>query len=407
MYRYHKNCRACGEPLTDKVFDLGAQPLANDFRKPGEEVSGLAPLELLLCHACKLTQLSVVVNPNLLYNEYAYVTSTSRTMFEHMETLTSDIAHAHPDVKTVMEIGSNDGRFLGHLQARLGVVVRGVDPARNLAAIANASGVKTDCALFNHEYAKNCLFQPDVIIARHVFCHIDNWIDFIAAIDDLSLPNTVVCIEVPYVSDMIKNTEFDTIYHEHTSYLSLTSIVNLLRGTNLMLWRVIRYPIHGGAVMLMLRRKDGPYTTYPIVNEMLSKESTLNHEWESFNVRAQDNILQLTRIVHGYKSQNLKTVGIGASAKSTVWINACGFTNDELAYVTDTTDYKIDCNCPGTDIPVVIEDELLRNPPDAAVLFAWNYRNEMIEKLRPLISKGMNLVIPVPFPQTIQAHNLP
>lgn len=353
-------------------------------------------MEVLLCPKCSLAQLSVVVDPKVLYENYKYVTSPSATMQTHFWTLWNDIKEQQPCRHKVLEIGSNDGRFLKFLiDNQQATEVMGVDPAANLVADATAHGVRTHTALFTHEFAKDCLFQPDVIVARHVFCHVENWKDFIAGIEEMALPSTLVCIEVPYCRDMLAKTEFDTIYHEHTSYLTIRSVLALLEGTNLMLWKVKRYAIHGGAIMLMIRRRDGKFVVDPSVHEFVRDEGDMETEWANFSRRAKECQQAFNRFVRGLAITSV--VGaIGASAKSTVWVNACDMNRDQIKYIADTTEYKQGCLVPGSDIPVVSESRLNEFPPDVAVVFAWNYRDEVIKKFEPLRAKGTKLLFPVP-----------
>ena len=207
MYRVHNHCRACGygkagapgikaaEPeQLQEAFDLGVQPLANDFCDSTMEHAGYAPLKVLYCPRCSLGQLSVVVRPDILYTNYRYLTSGSDMMQAHFERLIQDIGE-ESNLRTVLEIGSNDGRFLISLR-RAGFKARGVDPAANLARIANLAGLDTACAFFTAESAQH-LGTADIVIARHVFAHVDDWQDFIKALETVSHPMTLVCIETP------------------------------------------------------------------------------------------------------------------------------------------------------------------------------------------------------------------
>jgi SAM-dependent methyltransferase len=259
---------------------LGVQPLANDFRKDGELRAGHVPLKVLLCPKCSLGQLSVVVDPTVLYANYSYVTSPSLTMQDHFNRLLTDIS-AETNAQTVLEIGSNDGRLLKTMQD-LGYSVLGVDPAENLAEIASANDVPTETGFFG-EALTRYLAQYDIVIARHVFCHVDDWHDFVRGLEAVSHKDTLICIEVPYAGDMLKNCEFDTVYHEHTSYLTLKAVTALLKPTTLQLYRVIRYPIHGGAILLMLRRKDS--------DRQPSSQTLLNEE----NITVEDCSVQRSR----------------------------------------------------------------------------------------------------------------
>jgi novobiocin biosynthesis protein NovU/D-mycarose 3-C-methyltransferase len=404
MYRLHTTCRACnyafhgsgGNRSRDEklieVFDLGTQPLANDFRKDGEPRAGHVPLKVLLCPKCSLGQLSVVVDPAVLYANYSYVTSPSATMQKHFNRLILDIA-AETGGKTVLEIGSNDGRLLRVLQSE-GYSVLGVDPAENLANLACTNDVPTQIGFFGEALSRD-LPQFDIVIARHVFCHVDDWHDFVRGLEAVSHKDTLICIEVPYAVDMLKNCEFDTVYHEHTSYLTLKSVMALLKPTTLQLHRVIRYPIHGGAILLMLRRKDSD--RQPSSQTFLNEENITVEDWKAFAVEARAQIDRLRVNVTALVAQGKRVAGLGASAKSTVWINACGFSRKEIAFISDTTPQKQYTFSPGSNIPICDEGAILRELPDYLICFCWNFWGpEMREKFKLYFEKGGQFILPVP-----------
>lgn len=404
MFRLHNHCRACNYAFhgaggnrnpTEKlieVFDLGIQPLANDFTKPGEAQAGYAPLKVLFCPRCSLAQLSVVVDPSILYSHYAYVTSPSAMMREHFERLIKDIA-AETDSKGVLEIGSNDGRLLALMQER-GYSVQGVDPAENLSAAARERGVPTQTGFFGEDLAR-VLPQFDIVIARHVFCHVDDWHDFVRGLEAVSHAETLICIEVPYAGDMIKQCAFDTIYHEHLSYPTIKAVRALLKDTSLQLHRIIRYPIHGGAILMMLRRKDTE--SQPCSQTFLNEENITVEDWQKFSKQAHNQIFLLQMTVVKLCSDGPKRIaGLGASAKSTVWINACNFTRKEIDFIADNTPQKQLTFSPGTDIPIVDEGAILRELPDYIVMFCWNYQVEVLEKFALARSKGVKFIVPVP-----------
>lgn len=416
MFHLHTRCRACGwgEPVLPSgikaaqsderlipVLSLGVQPLANDFVRPDEEHAGFAPLEVLLCPRCDLAQLSVVVRPSILYSRYAYVTSPTRMMQEHFGSLWQDICSSFgAQAATVAEIGSNDGTLLRFLQAHGVKKVVGIEPATNLSELATRGDVPTINSLFDRESAMKAFAMlqasPEVIIARHVFCHVDDWHSFISAVEYLMGRNTLTCIEVPYVGDLLQNVQWDTIYHEHTSYLSIKAMVALLDKTKLYLHRIIRYPIHGGALMLMLRRRSFQQPADGSVQDMLEAEHVGEDAWRVFAKRVTGNIDSLWTVISNLVASGKSVAGFGASAKSTVCINACGFTRKEIRFITDTTPQKQYCTSPGSDIPIVDEGALLRELPDYALLFAWNYQAECIAKHQQYLSSGGHFIIPHP-----------
>lgn len=411
MYTPHTTCRACGygkpfapgtksgEPeRLKKVFDLGLQPLANDFQNQTGERAGYAPLEVLYCPRCTLAQLSVTVSPDILYSNYSYVTSPSKTMEEHFRKLLYDIVMERP-VESIVEIGSNDGTFLKFCKLRGIQDVTGIDPAVNLAKQAQADGIKTICQLFSHDTATALdrdFGSPDVIVARHVFCHVDDWRDFIKGLAFISGADTLICIEVPYVLDLLERGEFDTIYHEHTSYLSIRAMLALLEGTSLRLHKVIKYPIHGGAILLMLRHRDSGVLPDESIDQFLDWENLMPEKWEQFRSQAGNKIKQLTRTVRGFVHGGKRVCGYGASAKSTVWVNACGFNQNDLEGIYDNTVQKLYTFSPGTSIPIKHEGAFYADACDYAVMFCWNFADEVIAKNKKWLDGGGKFIIPHP-----------
>lgn len=402
MYKLHTQCRACGyaapgpggtkSPNAEKlipVFDLGIQPLANDFCREGQERAGYAPLSVLYCPRCSLAQLSVVVDPDILYSRYNYVTSPSAMMRAHFERLLVEIK-AETGGNRLLEIGSNDGRLLAFLRD-FGYSVRGVDPASNLVQVAHLAGLETVCGAFNHRLA-GALPVQDVIVARHVFCHVDDWLDFMRGVQALCHPESLVLIEVPYAGDTLARGEFDQIYHEHLSFLTLKAMRALLDRTDLRLHRVVRCDIHGGTLLLLLRHKDSA----KLSTAELEPENITQEDWTKFWERAMNQIFQLRTLVLDLVRQGKSVAALGASAKSTVWINACHFTRKQIVWIADETIQKNYATSPGSDIPIVDEGAILRELPEYLVVFAWNYLPEIQEKFAPAIARGVKLIVPVP-----------
>lgn len=422
MYTTINRCRACGfgQPINPggiksaespdrliSILNLGLQPLANDFKREGQPRAGFAPLELLYCPQCSLAQTSVVVDPTLLYAHYSYVTSPSQTMREHFGSLLRDIGTEVSNGSAV-EIGSNDGLFLSYLADHGYGNVIGIDPAQNLVEQARKSGVQVINSFFNDESARQAHLsagEVDLVIARHVFCHINDWKGFVKSLNLLASKNTLVCIEVPCVTDQIDACSFDQIYHEHLSYLSLKSMKALLSDTPFHLHRVIHYPVHGGASLVMIRRNDSPLPPHPSVLEVLEKENVTLKRWQDFAFEAELRIVRLRDHVKSLRSMGKRVCGYGASAKSTVWINACKFTKDDIYGVYDITAEKQYCFVPGTNIPVIHEGAFYADAADYAVCFAWNFLPEVLTKQGKWMETGGKFLVPVPELRVIGLDN--
>lgn len=411
MYYTRTSCRACGygtpagpegikstqsgEKLIE-VFDLGVQPLANDFVKIGGEHKGYAPLKVMFCPRCTLSQLSVVVKPSVLYENYCYETSKSETMRLHFRSLWDAITE-QAKAGSVIEIGSNDGDFLAFARQNGAEAVCGVDPAENLALNAIRNGIPTVIGILDEktaECAARVVPKADVIVARHVLAHADDWTGFVNSLDTLSNKDTLVVIECPYVLDMLEGSEFDTVYHEHLSYVSLKSIHHLLHDSVFHLHKVKKFPVHGGAIVMMLRRNDSETPPDRSVVEFMEQERITVDSWMKFSGASRLKIERLKHLVDVAFDNKTSVVGFGASAKSTVWINACGFTKRDIGFICDNTPHKQLKFSPGSDIPIVDEGALLRELPYFAVCFAWNFMDEIVRKNMMWIDKGGQFINP-------------
>jgi novobiocin biosynthesis protein NovU/D-mycarose 3-C-methyltransferase len=390
VYKPHLRCRVCSSKELVPILNIGVVPLANDFRDSTQKRAGYAPLEMMWCPKCTLAQTSVVVDRDVLYKNYSYVTSPSNTMREHFVRLLEDLCQ-ECKTGTVIEIGSNDGSFLKYCLTQGFKRAIGIDPADNLCDLALKKGVHTINDYFTCKVATELDrddVQPDLIVARHVFCHMEDWHEAIHALGVLCGKETVIAIEVPHLVETLTKCEWDQIYHEHLSYMTITAMKRALQNSMLHIHGVKHYPIHGGAIVLLLRRNDSVVPP----QELPVEEVTLKHMAE-FSERAQILALELGNRVKDLVSQGKTVVGYGASAKATQWIQMCGFSKKHIKYVCDNTPEKQNKFMPGTDIPVAHSDVLSRNQPDYSVLFAWNWRNECISKEKNYSGKW---IIPVP-----------
>jgi SAM-dependent methyltransferase len=381
MFKYHTKCRVCGSSDLTSVADFGLTPLANDFRKPGEEVAGYAPLNVLFCQKCALAQLSVTVNPEVLYANYSYVSSTSETMLKHMDELIQDIRYHHDgQITTVLEIGSNTGVFLERFKPYCKILC-GIDPAENLAREAEGRGVCVTTGLFNCKTAKNSL-RADVVVARHVFAHIDDWHEFIAALDHVTNPDATVVIEVPYVCDMLERGEWDSVYHEHLSYVSIKSVNRLLINTPWFVSATKKYGVHGGSIAFFINRQ--PERLRPVECDSLS-EYDFCQSSEAWKRNANVFWSELIR------GEPKKIFGYGAPAKATLWTSYLKLDKRYIRFVHDNTPQKHGCLMPGTDIPVVSGTDGMADC-DVGIVFAWNYFDEIKAKSPKEVSD--KLVVP-------------
>jgi len=402
-------CRACSSTRLEPILDLGRTALANDFLAP-EEAAGYStylPLRLRLCRQCSLVQLADVVDPGVLYSRYAYVTSTSRTMDEHLSAQAAHVLAAAGGAGKVLEIASNTGPYLKKFKA-LGCDVLGVEPARNIAEIAEQAGIPTWIDFFNSRTARQIRDEwgrPDVVLGRHVFAHIDDLRDLLAALDVIAHDRTLIGFEVPYLVDLLEKTEFDTIYHEHLSYVSLRAVQALLADTPFALERVEYYPIHGGSILFEFRRRSACVQPHPSVAATLEREAALKladpATWVGFAQRVSHIRDELPKLVRGLRGGGKRVIGYGASAKGNTLLNTSSLGAADLDYIIDNTPFKQGKLAPGSWIPVRPPQALLADQPDYALLLAWNFAPEIIAREQEYQKRGGRFILPIPQPRIV------
>lgn len=411
MIQERINCRTCGSKNLKLILDLGQTALVNDFLKP-EEVAAYKislPLRVVLCPDCSLVQLGDTVDPRILYSHYAYVTSTSKTMDAHLNKMMTHLLSGGRlgAGSKVLEIASNTGVFLKKFKEQ-GCEVLGIEPAGNIADVALATAIPTRKEFFNAVNAKKLKAEwgaADLILGRHVFAHIDDLRDLVAGLEAVSHQDTVIAFEVPYVVDFFEHTEYDTIYHEHLSYISVRSIEALVKDSAFMLARVDHYPIHGGSILFHLRLRASKIVPHVSVAQALEKEGQMRlaepATWEAFAQRVNHIRTELPALLHTLKSQGKRIIGYGASAKGNTLLNTCGITNGELDYIIDNTPFKQGKVAPGSWIPVSPPEMLLKDQPDYALLLAWNFAPEIIRRETEYQKRGGRFIVPIPEPRVI------
>jgi hypothetical protein len=412
MIQERTHCRTCGSKNLKLILDLGKTALVNDFLKP-EDVAGYKislPLRVVLCPDCSLVQLADTVDPKILYSHYAYVTSTSKTMDTHLNKMMTHLLSTARlgQGSKVLEIASNTGVFLKKFKEQ-GCEVLGVEPAENIADVALATAIPTRKEFFNHATAKKLRGEwgaADLILGRHVFAHIDDLRDLVAGLEAISHPETLIAFEVPYVVDFFEHTEYDTIYHEHLSYISVASIQALVKDSVFMLSRVDHYPIHGGSILFHLRHRASKVPPHASVTQALEKEAQMKlaepETWKAFAQRVAHIRTELPALLRKLKSEGRRIIGYGASAKGNTLLNTCGITTKELDYIIDNTPFKQNKIAPGSWIPVAPPDRLLADQPDYALLLAWNFAPEIIKRETEFQKRGGRFIVPIPEPKIVE-----
>ena len=402
-----KTCRICGSSKLYPFLSLGSMPIPNGFLEKSDlHKSELHyPLKVCVCESCFLVQLKHVIPAEIMFKNYLYIPSTSQTMVTHFQKFADEIikkAGIHK-ITFVVDIGSNDGTLLSILKKK-GKRVLGIDPAENLAAVANTRGIKTMNAYFNSNTAEKVLRQygkADVITATNVIAHIDNLHNVIAGIKALLQTNGLFIIEAPYLIDLLDNNEFDTIYHEHLSYLSIRPLIKLFDQYDLRIIDIKKQSIHGGSVRIFISHKESNHSVHPRVEKCIAEEklkklhlrSTYNEFARRVKVIKRDLVHFLKRI----KKDERTIIGYGASAKGNVLLNYCEISTDIINYIVDSTPYKHGKYTPGTHIPIYPETKIKNETPDYTVLFSWNFAKEIIEKNKKYRERGGQFIITIPY----------
>ena len=412
MIQERQTCRTCGQAALELVLDLGKTPLANDFIDPAEvsRYDTFLPLRLCVCRNCTLAQLADTVDPRVLYARYAYVTSTSRTMDEHLTRQCEHLLRVAGATKgaRVLEIASNTGLYLKKFQEQ-GCDVLGVEPAENISEVAVKSGVPTRTEFFNAGTAGKIAStwgKADIVVGRHVFAHIDDLRDVLRGLDTIAHENTVIAFEVPYLVDFFEGTQFDTIYHEHLSYVSVKSVQALVDGTSFFVQRVDRYPIHGGSILFHLRRRSSDLAEHASVDELARLETKLNlgapEAWKPFVQRVDHIRTELPKLIRDLRAQGKRVIGYGASAKGNTLLNTCGLTTKDLDYIIDNTPFKQNKVAPGSWLPIQPPEALMRDHPDYALILAWNFAPEIIRRETEYQKTGGRFIVPIPEPRIVE-----
>lgn len=388
-YETITTCRLCSSPDLEEVVDLGEQPLANALLSQPGQVEGVAPLILVRCRSCSAVQLSVTVEPTAMFRDYLWVTGTSASTVEHCSWLTEQILdRAEVDSISILEMASNDGTLLKELKAR-GARVLGVDPARNLAKIATDQGIETLPEFFDVPFAEKLraeLGPFDVVIARNVLSHVPDPAGAVKALG-VSLDMKGVCVIEFHRADVIaQELHYDSIYHEHTMYHTLRSMNSIVEDAGLVSFDVLPSPISGGSwVLFAAPARAGLVPTSRWKRAWADEEASgvwTSSLWHEFASRVEEHRKTLAREVTTRVDSGQVVVAYGASARSSTVLNACGLSSRQVASIADGNERKQGLFSPGTRIPIEIPTAALLRNPDAVLLLAFNFREEIEQFLR-------------------------
>ncbi|MGW8970487.1 methyltransferase domain-containing protein [Streptomyces platensis] len=408
------SCRVCGGSDWQPVVSFGPVPLANNFLEAATSYADEPrfPLGVISCRACRLMSLTHVVDPDVLYRKYFYVTSDSRTITDHMRYV-AGLCKEQFDLSEgafVVEMGSNTGEQLAEFRD-LGMRTLGVDPARDLAALAAERGVETLPDFFSAAIARRIKKEygtAQLLLGRHVFAHIDDVADVAVGVRELLDPAGVFAVEVPYAVDMLERSEFDTIYHEHLSYFGVGTLAELFDRHGLRVIDVQRLSVHGGSIIVFVGRDDGPWQVHPRVHELRKLEADVGFyedgTYERLAESAETIRTSLAELVRKLVSDGKRVAGYGAPAKGNTMLCVSELGANEIEFVTDTTAQKHGRVLPGSHVPVRTPEYGKANPPDYYLLLAWNYADEIIEKERAFLEAGGRFIVPVPEVTVVSAE---
>lgn len=396
-------CRVCGSSKLYPFFDLGEQPFANALLKDPNAKDPVYPLALTYCEKCSLVQLTHRADQEELFSQYVWVTGTSKKIHEFAEVFCDRLTNRtkNPQSGYVLEIASNDGTLLKPFKNR-GFTVLGIDPAQNIAEIANKSGIPTEPYFWGIESAKKVVRdhgKARVLFARNVLPHVSDQRDFVEGLAYALEENGTLAIEVHYAGVILEELHYDSIYHEHHCYFSLKNLEQLLNSHGLYIFDIEESPVSGGSIIVYCKKEKGAESDALVQyrsNEGVTGVNTLS-AWKSFATRSfahKDAFLALfSQLQSGHK----KVVGYGASARSSTLLNFCGVTKEMLPCIADKAPLKQGLYTAGTHIPIVSIDNMLKETPHVICILAWNFKDEIIEELRERDFKGTFLV---PFPDS-------
>jgi len=400
-------CRSCGSTQLHSVADLGSTPLANALLTPEQlnQRELTFPLKLVFCTNCTLAQITETVRPDVLFGTYLYASSFSDTMLGHAQAICDELCRERglSNSSLVVEIASNDG-YLLQFFAKRGIPVLGIEPAANIAEIAQRRGVRTRVAFFGDGLANQLAREgvyADVVLANNVLAHVPDINGFIAGVKKILKAGAIARFEFSYLGDLIQNLEFDFIYHEHIFYLSGHSIESLLQRHGLVFTDVEHLPVHGGSLAVTAALEANPLGRKR-VEQLLAEERERGLDqlpfYTDFGDRIHANIRELKSLTTQLRSAGKRICAYGASAKGSTLLNAARLKPGTIEYVVDRSSLKQGLFTPGTRLPIFPPERLAEDRPDYVLLLPWNLLDEILEQQRAYRELGGKFIVPIPRP---------
>jgi SAM-dependent methyltransferase len=407
--RTHAHCRSCDSTELTIFLSLGNLPLSDGLLEPRQLVDNEPryPLDVAFCANCSLVQILETVPPEELFGaDYPYFSSFTDTLLRHSEANVKErIAERKLGANSlVVELASNDGYLLQYYK-NAGIPVLGIDPAPGPVAAAREKGIETLQAFFGNDFAKDLVAKgrrADVIHANNVLAHVADTNGFVAGIATLLKDDGVAVIECPYVKDLIEHGEFDTIYHEHLCYFSVTALRALFSRHGLYITRVVPLAIHGGSLRVFVGKENRPEDS---VRQYIESEQRLGLDrldyYAEFSKRVDQIRTELNELLHGLKGRNARIVGYGAAAKGTIMLNYVGIGQETLDFVVDRNTHKQGRYIPGVRLPIAAPERVLAEQPDYVLILPWNFKDEIMAQQAEYRRRGGKFIVPVPRPTII------
>jgi hypothetical protein len=406
-------CQFCKRDLKHSFCDLGKTPISNAFLKADDlqKMEPFYPLHAYVCASCLLVQLQQFQTPEQIFSDYAYFSSYSQTWLEHAKKYTEEMTARFQlsSQSTVIEIASNDGYLLQNFVQK-SIPCLGIEPAFNVAEIARKKGVPTISKFFGVQTAKELLqekTQADLLLGNNVLAHVPDLMDFVGGMKIVLKDHGIITMEFPHLLNLMENNQFDTIYHEHFSYLSLLAVQKIFSHFELELFDVEELLTHGGSLRIYVKHKtDGTKEISKRVNQILEKEKEQGFEQMKTYEGFEQKVRETKRILLDYliqaKEIGKKIVGYGAPAKGNTLLNFCGIRKDFIDYTVDMSPFKQGCFLPGTHIPIFHPDKIRETKPDYVLILPWNLKEEIISQLSYIRSWGGKFLVPIPSLEVVE-----
>jgi 2-polyprenyl-3-methyl-5-hydroxy-6-metoxy-1,4-benzoquinol methylase len=406
-------CRFCKQELTDVFIDLVNSPASNSFLATGQlnEPELFYPLKVFTCSNCLLVQIDEYKKSDAIFNsEYLYFSSFSTSWLEHSRRYTEYMVErfGFNRESLIMEIASNDGYLLQYF-LRQGIPVLGIEPTVNTAQVAIEKGIETVTDFFGVRLARQLAAQgrkADLLLGNNVLAHVPDIVDFVAGMKVILKEEGIITMEFPHLMQLVDNNQFDTIYHEHFSYLSFHTVQRIFESQGLVLFDVEEIPTHGGSLRIYARHGENvDRAVSPKVAGLLLKESaagmTTLAYYDHFQQKALKVKLELTDFLIRQRQAGKKVAAYGAAAKGNTLLNYCGIKSDLVEFVVDANPHKQGKWLPASHIPVVNQERLRQQRPEYVLVLPWNLQDEIVRQLDYIREWGGKFVIPIPHLQII------